>query len=234
MDGISLLLMSIIAVGVAAYFGIAWDLETKADPREPPAVTTAVPYVGHAIGIMRSKFNYYVQLRYVRSQPTLMIASHGAQSQQCLLPIYTMAMPGQKMYIITTPELIQAVQKLPKALAFPPIEAKFASKVCGSSAEAHKILMKNVNGDEGDWGLSMESYAAMRAALAPGQGLDQMNRTMIQNISASLDGLIPCGEKKKNMGLAKWLRSTITAATTNSVYGPKNPFKDQAVEDGFW
>lgn len=160
--------------------------------------------------------------------------SNGTQSQQCLLPIYTMTMPGQKMYIITTPELIQAVQKMPKDLAFPPIEAKFASKVCGSSVEAHQILMKNVNGDEGDWGLSMESYAAMRAALAPGPGLDQMNRTMIQNISASLDGLIPRGGQKKNMGLAKWLRSTITAATTSSVYGPKNPFKDQAVEDGFW
>ena len=44
-----------------------------------------------------------------------------------------MAMPGQKMYVITKPELIQAVQKQHKVLAFPPIEAKFASKICGDS-----------------------------------------------------------------------------------------------------
>ena len=62
-----------------------------------------------------------------------------------------MVMPGAKMYIVTSPELIQAVQKQPKTLAFPPIEAKFAHQICGTSAETHEILMKNVNGDEGDW-----------------------------------------------------------------------------------
>lgn len=35
----------------------------KQDPREPPLVSAYVPYVGHVIGLMRSKFNYYVQLR---------------------------------------------------------------------------------------------------------------------------------------------------------------------------
>ena len=85
-------------------------------------------------------------------------------------------MPGQKMYIITTPELIQAIQKLPKTLAFPLIEAKFASKVCGSSAEAHGILVKS---EQGDWRLSMESYAAMRAALTASPDPDEMNRVMI-------------------------------------------------------
>lgn len=155
-------------------------------------------------------------------------------SHQSVLPIFTMTMPGTKMYVVTTPELIQAIQKQPKELAFPPIEAKFASRVCGSSAEAHKIMMTNVNGDEGDWGLSMETYAAMRAALAPGPDLDNMNRVMIQNIAAALDHLTAAGGKHAKIGLAKWLRSSVTAATTNSVYGPQNPFKQQAVEDGFW
>jgi hypothetical protein len=36
------------------------------------------------------------------------------------------------------------------------------------------------------------------------------------------------------MGLARWLRNTITIATTNSVYGPQNPYKDQSVQDAFW
>ena len=143
-------------------------------------------------------------------------------------------MPGTKMYIVTTPELIQAIQKQPKALAFPPLEAKFASKICGSSAGAHKIMMINVNGDEGDWGLSMDTYATMRASLAPGPDLDNMNRVMIRNIAAALDHLTASGGKHKKIGLAKWLRSNLTAATTNSVYGPQNPFKEQAVEDGFW
>lgn len=137
------------------------------------------------------------------------------------------------MYIVTTPELIQKIQKQPKILAFPPIEAKFSLQVCAPSKKAHEIVMRNVNGDEGDWGLSMDSYASMRAALTPGPELDEMNRVMIQNVAASLDDLSTTGKPVKK-GLARWLRSAITIATTNAVYGPQNPYKDQSVQDAFW
>lgn len=59
------------------------------------------------------------------------------------------------MYVLSKPELIQAMQKQHKTLAFAPLEAKFASRVCGTSSEAQAILAQNVNGDEGDFGLSM-------------------------------------------------------------------------------
>jgi len=100
-----------------------------------------------------------------------------------------MTMPGTKTYVVTKPDLIQAIQKQPQEFAFPPIVAQFSSKVCCSGADAQKILLKNVNGDDGDWGLSMESYAAMRAALSSGLSLDDMKRVMIQSIAASLDDL---------------------------------------------
>jgi hypothetical protein len=144
-----------------------------------------------------------------------------------------MTMPGAKMYIVTTPNLIQSIQKQPKILAFPPIEAKFSNQVCGTSKEARDILMKNINGDEGNWGLSMDSFSAMRDALVPGPNLDEMNRAMIQNVAASLDELMTTGKPVKKC-LARWLRDTITIATTNAVYGPQNPYKDQSVQDGFW
>ena len=137
------------------------------------------------------------------------------------------------MYIVTSPALIQAVQKQPKTLAFPPIEAKFACQICGSSPEARDILMKNVNGDEGDWGLSMESYSAIKGALAPGAELDGMNRIMIQNVAASVDR-IGNDDQPVRVKLAEWLRTTITMATTNAVYGPSNPYKNEAVQNGFW
>ncbi len=144
-----------------------------------------------------------------------------------------MVLPGAKIYVVTTPALIQSIQKHPKILAFAPIEAKFSSRVCGSSKEAHGILMKNVAGDEGDWGLSIDSYAAMRAALAPGPDLDEMNRVMFQNIADYVDDLSTYGRPVKRR-LAQWLRNTITIATTNSVYGPRNPYEDRAVQEAFW
>lgn len=143
-----------------------------------------------------------------------------------------MCLPGQKMYVITKPELFLAVQKQHKILAFPPIEAKFSSTVCGVSQEAQAILAKNVNGDEGDHGLSMESYAAMRAALKPGASLDDMNRSMIQEIARSLDEIHP--RQPKRLKLYAWMRDAITIATTRSVYGPLNPYEDPEIVDAFW
>lgn len=143
-------------------------------------------------------------------------------------------MPGQKMYIITAPELIQSVQKLPKILAFPPIEAKFTKNVCGISAEANRILDINTNGEDGDWGLSMESHAGMRSWLAPGPALDEINRGMMSEVAETLDALLPMGTTSKRLLLVDWLRQSITLATTNAVYGPHNPFLQKSVYAGFW
>lgn len=139
------------------------------------------------------------------------------------------------MYVVTKPDLIQKVQKQHKVLAFPPVEAKFASTVCGVSPETQALLLQNVNGDEGDFGLSMESHAAMRAALKPGSQLDDMNRAMIHEIALSLDVLQPgTAPKTRQIDLYGWLRDIITAATTKSVYGPMNPYDDKTIADAFW
>ena len=71
-------------------------------------------------------------------------------SHQCLLSIFTVMISSSRIYIVASLKLIQAIQKQSKGLAFPPVEAKFASKVCDSSTEAHNILMQNVNSDEGE------------------------------------------------------------------------------------
>lgn len=150
------------------------------------------------------------------------------------LPIFTLNMAGQKLYIITTPHLIQATQKQPKVLAFPPIEAEFAAKLCGPSKEAEEIVNSNVNGEEGSAGLSMETYAVMRAALSPSAGFDEMNRRMIRNMSLAVDRLEEISRQHMTTGLSNWLRRNITAAATNAIYGAKNPFKDPEIRDAFW
>lgn len=103
------------------------------------------------------------------------------------------------------------------------------------SDEADKIIMTNVNGDEGDWGMSVESYQVMRSALTPGADLDAMNRVMIQNLAASMERIRPeKGGSNPSISLMHWLRHELTTATTNAVYGPLNPYADRNVEDGFW
>ena len=93
--------------------------------------------------------------------------------------------------------------------------------------------MDNVNLEKGDWGLYSESLKGIHAALAPGGGLELMNRTMIENVAASLDSL-QTENKTVRLKLASWLRHEITLATSEAVYGPGNPLRDPKVEDGFW
>lgn len=114
------------------------------------------------------------------------ICVHRTQHQ---LPIYTLVMPRSKIYVINTVQLVRTVHRQPEVLAFPPLEAKLAMVVCDSSKEANDILKSNMNGDEGDWGYSMEFYKSMHPALAPGEGLDSMNRVMIQNVAASIESV---------------------------------------------
>lgn len=206
-----------IITGVVALGYLATRKLFGHDPREPPLAPSSIPVVGHLVGLSRSRFNYYVEL-----------------SEQTGVPVFTMALPGQKMYVVTKPELVQIIQKQHRILAFPPIEAKFASAICGASKEARAILSINVNGDDGDHGLSMGAHAAIREALKPGPQLDDMNRHMIQEIAKALDGLQPAPGETKRIGLYTWLRDAITTATTRSVYGPINPYDDKAIAGAFW
>lgn len=209
------ILLIITGIATIGYFAVRKMFGH--DSREPPLAPSSIPFIGHLVGLSRSSFDYYGEL-----------------SKKVNVPIFTLALPGQKMYVVTQPDLIQKIQKQHKILAFPPIEAKFASTICGASKEAQAILAKNVNGDDGDHGLSMESYTAMRDALRPGPQLDDMNRHMIQEIAQALDTLQPAPKETKKIGIYAWLRGAITTATTRSVYGPMNPYDDKAIADAFW
>ncbi len=140
---------------------------------------------------------------------------------------------GSKLYVITSTELIGAVQKQPKILAFAPVGVAFALSLAGSSKEAKKVATNNINGDEGDWGLSMDFNKVVYPALSPGVPLQAMNRIVVPSIAASLDRLQAANGKTTKIGLSRWIRHELTLSITDSVYGPQNPFKDRAVEDAF-
>ena len=52
-----------LAIVIGTYVIFTRVLGNVQDPREPPSVSGSIPYIGHVIGLMRSKFNYYVELR---------------------------------------------------------------------------------------------------------------------------------------------------------------------------
>ncbi|KAL8674087.1 MAG: hypothetical protein Q9168_001482 [Polycauliona sp. 1 TL-2023] len=206
-----------LAIVAASYWIFDHFWAVKHDPQEPPLVPSKIPLVGHLIGLILRKNEYYVHLRRKHS-----------------LPIYTLPMVTSKLYVVNSVDLISSIQRLPKILAFAPLEAKFATIMCASSREGNEIIANNLNCEGGDWGYSHDLHKSMNSALAPGAGLDGMNRIMIQNIARSLDKLKPRESQIMEIKLGEWSRHEITMATTNSVYGECNPFTDPKIENAFW
>ncbi|KAK4189459.1 cytochrome P450 [Podospora australis] len=193
-------------------------LQNYHDPREPPLAPQSIPFIGHLVGMSRRSFNYHADLA----------------RKVVGAPIYTMSLPGQKMYIATSSELVQAVQKQHKILAFAPLAAKFVVKICGMSQEGDSMIKKNLSGDEGNESLWLAAESHIHNTLKPGANLDDMNHSMIEEVVRELNELQPGPGKLAKIGMYHWLKGVITTATTRSVYGPMNPYDDKDIADAFW
>lgn len=56
----ALLIILVVSLGAVILLKM---VSSPQNPREPPLISASIPYIGHVVGLMRSKFNYYVQLR---------------------------------------------------------------------------------------------------------------------------------------------------------------------------
>ncbi|KAF2449065.1 cytochrome P450 [Karstenula rhodostoma CBS 690.94] len=174
-SSISAGLMAISTITTVIYGGLHLLLHLTQDAREPPPVPASVPFVGPMIDLSRKKSRYYAALwgRYK-------------------LPACTIRLPGARLYVINATSLIPAVQRQYKTLAFPPLQAKLAMNVCGSSQTANDILNTNATGDEGAY------------------------------------------NRRRSSELFDFVKREVTLATTDSVYGDQNPFRDPAIFEAFW
>ena len=90
-----------------------------------------------------------------------------------------------------------------------------------------KLLQEKQNGDDD---LHKRVVHSMHPALL-GSGLDKMNRNMIKNLKASIDGL---EQDHTSIDLHLWCQHAVALASTDAVYGSHNPYKDPAIENAFW
>jgi hypothetical protein len=147
------------------------------------------------------------------------------------LPIYTLRIPFTRIYVINAAELIPVAQKYYRILDFAPLEAKVAINVMGASDAGKKVLVKNIDGVE-DFSYAILFSKAIHTAVSPGTQLDALNRDSIRQVSSVLDRLASCAPT--TLKLFEWVKKEITLATTNSVYGPHNPFLNPKVHDDYW
>lgn len=138
-------------------------------------------------------------------------------------------MPGQRIYIVNSLSLIPPLQRQIKTIAFAPIEAQAAATVMGVGPAGNAIIGS-------DRMFEKDSYLStfvpsIHPALSPGPGLDALNNAAIQYFSKSL--AILSNNVPRTVELFSWVRDELFMATTESIYGPKNPFRDPTLKQAW-
>jgi hypothetical protein len=132
-----------------------------------------------------------------------------------------------KFYVVNSSNLVEAVQNHRKVFSFDPFLTDIAYRAGGIERSGLNLLREKENGG---LGIMKTVIHDMKRALL-GDDLDAMNENMIKNLETSLNELEFC---KGGFDLNTWLRHAITVASTDAVYGPFNPYRNEGVETAFW
>ncbi|KAH6847191.1 cytochrome P450 [Chaetomium sp. MPI-CAGE-AT-0009] len=198
---------TLVLGGLAAtYIFLRVLLSLTQDAKEPPAILTGIPFVEPLIGMIREKSRFYIRLRDTTQ-----------------LPIYTLRLPFQRIYVVNATSLIPTLQKQWRVISFAAVAAD-AGTVVGMSPPAVAIMKDNLTREHG-FSPSWPKY--IMPCMAPGPDLDAINRRAIEVYTAELAKLRTQGTTK--VGLAAWSRHMMVTSTSEAVWGPANPFRDAAV-----
>ena len=139
-------------------------------------------------------------------------------------------MLNMKLYVVTSPALVSAVNRNSKSIAFNPFIAALGKRMTGHDEATGQIVQHNLNGENGP-GYVIQLHDDTVASLAPGKGLENMTQAMLKQVSPYLDALANDAE----VNLFEWTRNMVTMCSTRAVYGPNNPFnRDRTLITSFW
>ena len=135
-----------------------------------------------------------------------------------------------KVYIVTSPDLVNAVNRNSKKIAFNPFVAMLGKRITGHDENTSRIVQHNLNGEDG-LGYVIDVHDRIVASLVPGKDLQQTTKAMLSQLSGHFDAVDPDVE----LNLFEWLRYTITMCSTRALYGSSNPFNENPkFVDSFW
>ncbi|KAI0007879.1 cytochrome P450 [Xylariaceae sp. FL0662B] len=203
----------IIAGTVAAtYILLLALLRFTQDATEPPSVNDAFPFITPVLSML--------------SKGTRL---HRLMRDQYNLPIHTLRLPGSRLYVINSPPLLTSAQSQIRTLSFTAIQSGIAANILGVNKATNEIIGRGVT-SHGSYLTSFPKY--IHPTLSTGAGLDDMNRRSIQVVAKSLDTLV--GKGITTVKMFQWVRHELLVASTEGVYGPKNPFRHANMEQTWY
>ncbi|XXH01839.1 hypothetical protein Hte_008201 [Hypoxylon texense] len=203
-----------VVASLAGFYVFLWALlRFTQDAREPPTLENAIPFLSPVISmVMRgSKFYSYLRDKYK-------------------VPIYTLRMPGSRLYVINDTSLISLMQRQVRTLSISPFMVRVFSNFMGVSKQALDIMGRDPIEDHG---FVHQITLETNKGLSPGPNLDELNTRAVNILNTSLDAL--CAKQAPTtVKLFEWASLEIMMATTNGVYGVRNPFKNPAVRAAYY
>ncbi|KAH8702815.1 cytochrome P450 [Phaeosphaeriaceae sp. PMI808] len=214
-------LLSYSLDGVSVLVVISWVLHRflvlPHNPNEPPLIPSAIPIIGHVIGLLRYGNNYYSDI-----------------AKKCGKPIFTLGLPRARMYIVSSPELVTACDRRAKVISFAPYVVAFAERILAGGQESIHLLLEDLLEDRGASTLRPHTMNIMHQELVPGESLNELEHMVLENVLRSFDTMMANGNEVV-VPMLRWIRSFVSMANTNAIYGPeRNPMKDPEVMEGFW
>ncbi|KAE9372552.1 cytochrome P450 [Stipitochalara longipes BDJ] len=204
--------MSLILVIIGVVVMVCWQPSLHMDPAEPPLLKPVIPYIGHAIGFLRYQTNYLSLLNKMHS-----------------MPVYTLPILNKKIYVVASPSLLQSVFRC-KELSFEPFMLEFSQRLLGVSdkvMEPTRRKPENAKAPSFVQQVIKEIYTSLS-----GGSLVHMNLNTLNSFASVLNSI---HDTTLVEGLYVWLRSTLTLATTNSMFGAYNPMRLQPhLIDFYW
>ncbi|KAF2679764.1 cytochrome P450 [Lentithecium fluviatile CBS 122367] len=200
---LDLVFVAFVAVVYGGAYVFLYSTQSKREPRLPP---TVIPYLDPPIGIAKEKVNYLVNLR-----------------MKYKLPIFTLRMPFQRLYVVNAAELIRIIQAKTNLGTFVPNLLDFGLLFSGVNKETQEFLRSAAATQGNSFTVSVHKF------LAQGPTLQVATRTAVDRLAASVRNSFGL-PRINQVGLLEIIRHDLMRALTGAIYGPENPYDDPEVE----
>jgi cytochrome P450 len=139
------------------------------------------------------------------------------------LPIFTMRMPFQRMYIVNAAELIRVIQSKANLTTFVPNLLDFGMLFSGVNHESRTLIHEKFAAQGNGFTMSVHKF------LAQGSMLQVASRSAIDKLAASVPNRFALSSRNE-VSLLETIKRDLMLALTGAIYGPENPYDDPEVE----
>ncbi|KXX75821.1 Cholesterol 7-alpha-monooxygenase [Madurella mycetomatis] len=215
---------AIVATLLAVYlFLYRWQF-LKKHPNEPPIIPSAVPFVGHLLGMALQGGRYAKNL--------------GLRNPD--KPIFTLPVPRSRIYVVTDPSLAAAVQRASRTLSFTPLVPDITQRVLGLDDDTVAIVRQHIDPEPSEpRGFLADIHDMVYSYLGPGEALNELSLGAVRDLARQVDcyaeALRDSKGGKETVDLLTWIRHFVAISTARFLYGDENPFAvHPELEAAFW